>query len=180
MKKTLLTLKKGSPQALEKVYMEYRNAFLQSAKKYDLDHYMLIDIYQDAFITLREHAINGKLDTIKSSVKTYLFSIGKSMIYDQIKTQKDTSFDENSIDFKEISNAPEIFKEPQLTPEQQLLLQHFKNLGKRCQEMLTLFYYKGLTIDEINDNLNYENKPVVKSQKSHCLASLKELTKSLT
>ena len=177
MKEELLTLKKGSNQALEKIYNEYRNAFLQFAKKYDLDHDILIDIYQDAFIALREHAINGKLDAIKSSVKTYLFSIGKYMIYDQIKKQKKTVSYENSVDYKETSDAPEIFEEPQLSAEQRLLQKHFKDLGKRCKEMLTLFYYRGLTIDEITENLGYESKNVVKSQKSRCLKSLKELIK---
>ncbi|MDH7448366.1 RNA polymerase sigma factor [Aquimarina sp. 2201CG14-23] len=178
MKEELLTLKKGHNQALEKIYNEYRSAFLQFAKKYDLDHDALVDVYQDAFIALREHAINGKLDDIKSSVKTYLFSIGKYMIYDHLRKQKKTISYENSIDYKETSDTQDFFKEPQLTAEQQLLRQHFKNLGKRCQEMLTLFYYRGLTIDEITDNLGYENKNVVKSQKSRCLKSLKELIKT--
>jgi len=178
MKEELLTLKKGPNQGLEKIYNEYRNSFLQFAKKYDLDHDTLIDIYQDAFIALREHAINGKLDSIKSSVKTYLFSIGKYMIFDQLKKQKQTLSYENSIGHKESAEIEEVFEEPQLTAEQRLLQQHFKNLGKRCQEMLTLFYYRGLTIDEITESLGYESKNVVKSQKSRCLKSLKELIKS--
>ncbi|MHA7055834.1 RNA polymerase sigma factor [Aquimarina sp. M1] len=178
MKEELLTLKKGQNQGLEKIYNEYRNAFLQFAKKYDLDHDTLIDIYQEAFIALREHAINGKLDDIKSSVKTYLFSIGKYMVYDQLKKQKKTISYESSVAYKETSDTEEIFEEPQLTPEQELLREHFKNLGKRCQEMLTLFYYRGLTIDEIAKSLGYESKNVVKSQKSRCLKSLKELIKT--
>ncbi|GAA4111560.1 hypothetical protein GCM10022393_09360 [Aquimarina addita] len=178
MKEELTILKKGHHQALEKLYNEYRSSFLQFAKKYDLDDDTLIDIYQDAFIALREHAINGKLDSIKSTVKTYLFSIGKYKIYDHIRQQKKTVSYENTIEHKETSTIEEVFEEPQLTPEQQLLRQHFNRLGKRCQEVLTLFYYRGLTIDEITQNLGYENKNVVKSQKSRCLKSLKELIKN--
>ncbi len=179
MKEELSTLIKGRNQALEKIYNEYRSSFLQFAKKYDLDHASLIDIYQDAFIALREHAINGKLEDIKSSIKTYLFSIGKYMIYDHLRKQKKTVSYEESKEFKEISDNEDLRIEyQQLTPKQQLLRQHFKNLGKRCQEMLTLFYYRGLTIEEITESLGYENKNVVKSQKSRCLKSLKELIKS--
>ncbi|MDY8136868.1 sigma-70 family RNA polymerase sigma factor [Aquimarina sp. 2201CG5-10] len=178
MKEELLTLKKSHNRALEKMYTKYRESFLQFAKKYDLDNDALIDIYQEAFIALREHAINGKLDDLKSSIKTYLFSIGKYMIYDQLKKNNKTVSLDNHVDLKENPDAIEVFKEPELTPEQQLLRQHFKNLGKRCQEMLTLFYYRGLTIDEITESLGYENKNVVKSQKSRCLKSLKELIKT--
>jgi len=180
MKEALASLIKDRNQSLEKIYNEYRSSFLQFAKKYDIDHASLIDIYQDAFIALREHAINGKLENIKSSVKTYLFSIGKYMIYDHLRMQKKTVSIENS-GFKDISDTENpILEYPQLTPQQQLLQRHFKTLGKRCQEMLTLFYYRGLTIEEITENLGYENKNVVKSQKSRCLKSLKELIKSPT
>ncbi|KAA1247514.1 RNA polymerase sigma factor [Aquimarina sp. RZ0] len=178
MKEELLTLKKSHNQALEKIYNEYRSSFLQFAKKYELDHDSVIDVYQDAFIALREHAIQGKLDNIKSSVKTYLFSIGKYMIYDLLRKQKKTIPYEHSVEFKETADEEFFFEEPELTSKQQLLRQYFKNLGKRCQEMLTLFYYRGLTIDEITESLGYENKNVVKSQKSRCLKSLKELIKT--
>ncbi|WP_254097249.1 RNA polymerase sigma factor [Aquimarina sp. Aq107] len=94
------------------------------------------------------------------------------------KNRKKTVSYENSVDYKETSDVQEVFEEPQLTPQQELLRQHFKNLGKRCQEMLTLFYYRGLTIDEITESLGYENKNVVKSQKSRCLKSLKESIKT--
>ncbi|MBQ4818833.1 sigma-70 family RNA polymerase sigma factor [Aquimarina sp. MMG016] len=178
MKEELLTLKKGDNRSLEKIYTEYRISFLQFAKKYNLDDDSLIDVYQDAFIALREHAIEGKLNHLKSSVKTYLFSIGKYMIYDRLRKKNNTVSYEDHSDFKDMSDTPEIFEEPELTPEQQLLRKHFSALGKRCQEMLTLFYYRGLTIDEITETLGYENKNVVKSQKSRCLKSLKELIKT--
>ncbi len=178
MKEDLLILKKGPNQALEKIYTAYRSSFLQYAKKYGLDDDSLIDVYQDAFIALREHAINGKLDHIKSSVKTYLFSIGKYKIYDLLKKQKTTLSYENNKDFLNSSELIDVFEEPKLTTEQRLLRKHFKQLGKRCQEVLTLFYYRGLTIEEIAENQGYENKNVVKSQKSRCLKSLKEFIKT--
>ena len=44
------------------------------------------DIFQDALIALYENAQNGKLDTIKSSLKTYLFSISKFMLFKKFKS----------------------------------------------------------------------------------------------
>lgn len=180
MNRELLILKKGSNLALTKLYKEYRNYFMQYARKFDIDEDSLSDIYQDAFIILRDHALKGNLDHLKSTIKTYLVSIGKYIIYEKLKKNNMTIA---------YSNMPQIRNEETITIEnieendiseaQKKLSVYFKKLGKRCQEMLTLFYYRGLTIEEITTSLGYENKNVVKSQKSRCLKSLKELIKSL-
>ena len=69
------------------------------------------------------------------------------------------------------------FENEELTIEQQLLRTHFNKLGKKCRELLTLFYYRGLTIDDIVEFAGYTNGSVVRSQKSRCLKSLKEMIK---
>ena len=62
--------------------------------------------------------------------------------------------------------------------EMQIQLQKaFVTLGKKCKEVLSLFYYRGYTIDEICTRLNYDNKNVVKSQKSRCIKQLKDKIK---
>jgi predicted DNA-binding protein YlxM (UPF0122 family) len=59
-----------------------------------------------------------------------------------------------------------------------LLRAHFKKLGKKCQEVLTLFYSRGLSIDEIVEHSDYTDGSVVRSQKSRCLKTLKDMIKS--
>jgi len=62
----------------------------------------------------------------------------------------------------------------ELTHEQQLLRTHFSGLGKQCQELLNLFYYRGFTIKDILAHSNYNSENVIKSAKSRCLKTLKE------
>ncbi len=64
-----------------------------------------------------------------------------------------------------------------LTQEQILLRKYFKQLGEKCQQVLTLFYYRGLNIEEIVKQAGYNNANVVKAQKSRCLKTLKQLIK---
>jgi len=167
------------PKEISKLYNVNREAFLSFGKKYGLDYDDLVDIYQEAFIALRNHALNGKLDTVKNSLKTYLFGIGKFMIFDLLKEKKKTSSLESpykSID-KDIGLIDSDIEKEELTIEQQLLKEHFKNLGKKCQEVLTLFYSRGLTIDEIVEFSNYTSNSVVRSQKSRCIKTLKKMIK---
>src|SRR5690606_36626853 len=65
-------------------------------------------------------------------------------------------------------------EQEELTIEQVLLKKHFSTLGKKCQELLTLFYYRGYTIKDIIETSDYTSENVVKSAKSRCMKTLKE------
>jgi RNA polymerase sigma factor (sigma-70 family) len=170
----------SNPVEVGTLYNSNRDAFLNFGKKYGLSYDDLSDIYQEAFIALRKHALNGKLDTVNSSLRTYLFGIGKFMIYDLLKEKKKTTeYDPSKLgihDTMELVSTD--IEAEELTYEQSLLHRYFKKLGKRCQEMLTLFYSRGLSIDDIVEHTDYTDGSVVRSQKSRCLKTLKELVKS--
>ena len=170
-------LKDGRSETLKTVYLKYKSSFMGFAKRYPLDETTITDIYQDAIIALRENAINGKLDTLKSELKTYLFSIGKYMIYKKLKQDKSIHLVEDINQFDSLQNPSEFAVDltEALTDEQEQLRLAFKSLGKKCKDLLTLFYYRGFDLDEITTELNYNNKDVVKSQKSRCLKSLRAM-----
>ncbi len=168
-------LKNGEQNALKDIYTNNRLAFIRFAKKYPIAEEDIIDIYQDAIIALRKNAINGKIDNLKSELKTYLFSIGKYMIFDKIKQQKKMHLVEDSSSFIKNEDTFTFDINNELTNEQKQLQAAFKTLGQKCKDVLTLFYYRGFDFEEIMNKLNYTNKDVVKSQKSRCLKSLKAM-----
>jgi RNA polymerase sigma factor (sigma-70 family) len=170
-------LKQGNANALKAVYLGNKSAFIGFAKKYPLEETVVTDIYQDAIIALRENAINGKLDDLKSELKTYLFSIGKYMIYKNLKQQQKMHLVDDATKIDKLRSTPDfsIDLAEELTEEQEILRVAFQNLGQKCKEVLTLFYYRGFDLEEIMNELNYTNKDVVKSQKSRCIKSLKSM-----
>jgi RNA polymerase sigma-70 factor (ECF subfamily) len=174
---TLQDLKQGSEQVFKQVYEAYRDKFLNYARRYRLSEDDTIDVYQDAYIIFYDNIMNGKIKSFTSSIETYLFSIGKYLIFDKMrKNKKEISSD---FDLSIVRNDDELVEtleidEPNLTTEQQLLQKHFKMLGKQCQELLTLFYYRGFTIKEIMETSAYNSENVVKSQKSRCMKTLRE------
>ncbi|MBA3985266.1 MAG: sigma-70 family RNA polymerase sigma factor [Flavobacteriales bacterium] len=168
-------LKKGDEKTIRYIYNEFKPGFLLFAAKYNLEKEDLLDVYQDAIVALCENAKKGNLDTLKSSLKTYFFSVGKYMIYARLKMENQkvpyeniegTHFEWAEEDEEEIYNS-------KISELREL----FKMLGEQCQEILKLFYYEEKKLDEITLIMKYENKDVAKSQKSRCLKSLKELTK---
>ncbi|WP_417370696.1 RNA polymerase sigma factor [Gelidibacter japonicus] len=172
-------LKDNDHKLIKELYVQYRNEFFAFSKKYQIQESDRADIYQEAFLGMRKHAISGKLYDVKSSFKTYLFGIGKHIIYDKHKDYASKkSYDAKLHNADSDYDIIEIDTERELTQEQKLLRHYFKQLGKSCQQMLTLSFYRGLTNEEIAKQYGYESEAVVRSQKSRCLKTLKNLIKT--
>ena len=175
---TIEDLKQGSDLLFKKIYEDNRDKFLSFARKYNLPQDDNIDVYQDAYIIFYNNVMQGKVQEFTSSISTYLFSIGKFLIFDKMKKNNKTinpDFDLSIVREKEDLVDSELELEQQeLSTEQVLLKKYFATLGKKCQELLTLFYYRGFTIKDIIETGNYTTENVVKSSKSRCMKTLKE------
>jgi len=174
-------LKKGSEKALRKVYEDNRAKFINFARRYNLAQEDVVDVYQDAYVIFYNNVMSGKIETMTSSISTYLFGVGKYLIFDKMKKNNKTvssNFDLSIV--KDQDKMLETFEieKPGLTHEQELLRKHFSGLGKQCQELLNLFYYRGFTIKDILEQGTYNNENVIKSAKSRCMKTLKERIKS--
>lgn len=174
--KLIENLKNGDEETIRQIYMDNKNDFWLFANQYNLAPDDLLDIYQDCIIALCENAKKGTIDQLECSLKTYLFSIGKYMIYKKLKSNN------QKVVIEYDSQLPQVIEDE--TDENcnendiKVLQVNFKKLGKKCQEVLRLFYYEENKLDEIQQRLNYNNKDVLKSQKSRCLKQLKDLMKN--
>lgn len=169
---TLEELKKGGPKVYEKIYTAYKEPFYAFAKAYTSETIGIEEAYQEAIISLYENVMNRKITSLESSLKTYLFAIGKYKLFGQLRSEKRLV----PITAVELPETVDLEEEP-LNDRQQKLKASFRKLGERCQQILELFYLNGYTISEIKDIENYENENTVKAQKSRCLRQLKSLIK---
>lgn len=166
-------LKKGDQKVISTIYMEYRTGFKLFANAYPLESTVVLDIYQDAVVALCENAKKGLLDNLQCSLKTYLFSIGKFMIFKQLKSKSQVEFHEN-ID-PDVPVVWEAHDEEQAQEKIQNMKQALDKIGEPCKTILSLFYFEEKKLDEILEIMDYKNKDVLKSQKSRCLNKLKEM-----
>lgn len=167
-------LKSGDEKTIRSIYEDHKNGFLLFASRYGLDKEELIDIYQDAVIALIENAKKGKIDDLKSSLTTYLFGIGKFMVFQRLKKKNKTI---PSDELERFELEYDDYSEDEMNIQLLSLREGLKKLGEQCLKVLTLFYYEEKKLDEIQALLGYTNKDVLKSQKSRCLKQLKDLTK---
>lgn len=170
--KQLELLKSGDRETLKQVYLEHKNGFRLFAKRYTSDSGLVDNCYQDAIIILAENAQKGKIQRLNSSLGTYLFAVGKYLLFKALKTESLTS--EIPEEYADMMGF-ETFEED-ANDEVLIKLQHkLQELGPKCREILKLFYYQSKNLDEITQLMGYESKDVLKSTKSRCLKSLKDL-----
>jgi RNA polymerase sigma-70 factor (ECF subfamily) len=166
-------LRNDDKSALEFIYVTYKEAFFNYALRFDISKRNISDIYQDSIIAMYQNFILNQVILEKSTIKTYLFGIGKHKIYKHLKDKKRTSYTlPKSEDFEEIrleDNIP--------TLQQKQLAHNLNLISDSCQHLLKLFYYRGLSIDDIVDVTDYKDSNTVRSHKSRCVKRLKSLFK---
>src|SRR5690554_6616621 len=84
-RKWIKSLKEGDMAVLDVIYIYYKQGFLEFAKRYPIANDVALDVYHDSMIALFENSRRGKLDNLKSSIKTYLYAIGKYKIFALLK-----------------------------------------------------------------------------------------------
>ncbi|MCD8538999.1 MAG: sigma-70 family RNA polymerase sigma factor [Leadbetterella sp.] len=166
MEKQIAALKNGDRREIEKLYNQYKSGFILFLGRYGLPREELTDIYQDSVVALIENARKGLMDNLEVELKTYLFAIGKFMVFKRLK--KDREISKEDLIFEWYDTGNEETESPRLRAA-------LNRLGGRCYELLNLFYYQGKKLDEIQVLMGYDKKDVLKSQKSRCLKQLKEI-----
>lgn len=164
-------LKAGDMRLFQKYYKEYQSDFVKFGKKYSQDEQMILDTYHDVFLVFYENIVSGKLSTLTSSLKTYLFSIGKYTLFNKLKLEKKVEEFDN---YDKMDEADMMLDDAEeINNRKKELAKALETLGDKCKAILQLFYYQQCSIIEIMNQLGYKNENTVKAHKSRCMKSLR-------
>lgn len=164
-------IKAGDEDSIVTVYQAHRSGFIQWAQStYQVDEPTAADAFQDAVICLHHNIINAKLETLTSSLKTYLYAIGKNIL--RKKLQKEALIDKD-----ESWMVDNLYAEPldsfAANDRQRFVAGLMEKIGEPCKTILKLFYFKGFSMGAIAKAMDYKNENVAKTQKLRCLTTLK-------
>lgn len=165
-------IQSGDQKAIEEIYNRFKPDFMAYASRFSISGESAMDVYQDSIVALYGNILSGKLTSLTSSLKTYLFAIGKYKIYNSLKMKVDIA---DYDDYDAIMDASGEEEEALQEEHIEKLQRAYQQLGGKCQEVVRLFYYENLSIDEIRVRLGYTSKDVAKSQKSRCIKQMKEI-----
>ena len=175
----LADIRQGKRRVLHQQYQLHRRAFVDWAKRrYQCREEDLVDVYQEAFIVFYQNVVEGKIDQMKCSIRTYIFSVAKNLLFKQFRANqkvKTTDTDELFYLADQDLNVEEVWV---INDRQANLKRAVAQLGEVCEQLLTLFYYHGLDQESIMHRMEYKNRQTVKSQKVRCMRQLEKLAKS--
>ena len=168
------SLKSGDMTAYRSYYSSFKGDFITFAHRYTQDREVILDVYHDAFIILYENILSRKLVELQSSLKTYVFSIGKYSLINRLKKDsKLADFHDNVQDDQlALTHVSEFDNEE--NEDVIAVRKHLSKLGAKCRELLKLFYYKRYSIEAIVHEMGYKNENTVKAHKSRCIKSLRQ------
>ncbi len=168
-------IRKGNEKSVVQVYQSFKGGFIHWAQlNYNIDEPSATDAFQDAVVCLYNNIIKGRLENLTSSLKTYLYAIGKNII--RKKLHQPVMLDKDDLWIVEHLKAEPIDSFA-ANERQQLVARLMETIGEPCKSILRLFYFKGFTMEAIAKEMDYKNENVAKTQKLRCITSLKKMVR---
>ncbi len=169
------SIKSGSESELEAIYKKHRQEFIAWAmKSYGCSQEQANDAYQASMLIFYENIMKGKLTELSSSVKTYLFAVGRNKVMEQKRGARkmmvgidahESYLQDRKDDSEEVEQQEEML---------QLVENSMEELGDPCHSILKNYYYHKQSMDEIAQKMNYKNAETVKNLKYKCIKRLRK------
>lgn len=177
-------IRSGKEDVQRRFYFRCQECFLKNSARYDVPENEREDLFQDSFVILWDKIIEGQIYTEGKKVFAvkrggpaevpdltgYFMRIVKNLYLETLRARgrileiTDEAGDDGELWW---SDDDEVMRN--MITRQSVIL-----LPRRCREILTMFYYQGMTLEEIMEersaNQSYNG---VKTAKSKCLDILK-------
>jgi RNA polymerase sigma factor (sigma-70 family) len=168
------SIREGRDDGIVYLYSTYRKEFCQWAvKHYPADHDIAQDAFQETMLAFRFNLVHNRIGEMKSTLKTYLFAIGKNQLINRLKKRH---HEISSDDLTLLQHQQSMVKRDpeELTERQERIKKLIKNMEEPCHSILKMFYYLGYSMDVIAQRMDYKNEDVAKSQKARCIKKIRE------
>lgn len=172
----IIALKTGNgiDKALQFIYKTYyqgleRWVLQNNGSKMDAE-----DLIQEVLLAFVDMIQKDKYRS-EASVKSLLYSITRNLWITELRkrgtdSKRNEVFEVGREQVEEDISGYLIRKEAHQT-----IVDLFDQLGPRCKQILTLFYYENLSVKDILTQTNYENEQVLRNRKYKCLKTLTDM-----
>lgn len=172
----LQKLQEGEDLAWKSFYEEMRSPFrLFFMKKASLDPDEAGQLFHDTMIIFHRNVLRRKLTSpLQSSLKTYLFGIGKNVL------RKEGRGGDWEAEIPEVSIEASIESAHERAAKAELVRSLLKKIGDSCRQLLELVYLKGYVMEAVARELNIANEGTVRKRKFDCLKKMRQLMQERT
>jgi len=132
------------------------------------------EIYQDAIIILYNNVLQGKIVSLESNIKTYLFGICRFRVYEYFRDKKKILVKDDNF-MVDIILEDEVEYKEELESNISQMYMHLNTIGDPCRSILQLYYFEKMDMTSIGDLLGYKNSETVKNLKYKCIKRLQKM-----
>nr|WP_321243092.1 sigma-70 family RNA polymerase sigma factor [uncultured Psychroserpens sp.] len=126
------------------------------------------DVFQEALIILNRNLETSNFK-LTASFYTYLYSVSRFVWSDIQKSL--TKQQLQDLNTQEVQVFQEVIEEKKY----QLAEHAFLEIGKRCQQLLQLFYHQAMSFKDIANVMQFKSSKIAKNQKYKCLQKAKDI-----
>lgn len=132
------------------------------------------DLFQNAFVTLYEQLVSGKLTEMPRSLVAYFHTICQYKLkehFRDIENQMEHEDERDVADFNEdFLNEVLADEDASQTERKEAAVREVvRSLPDPCNKLLWGFYFDDLSMQELADRYNYKSADSVKVMKSRCM-----------
>ncbi|MGK7393944.1 MAG: RNA polymerase sigma factor [Candidatus Cyclobacteriaceae bacterium M3_2C_046] len=161
-------ISKGDERALDYLYKKYYRMMVKLVMSNSGTEQDAKDIYQDALIVFWQKVASGNL-VLTSKISTYLYSICLNLWRKELDRKSRLSNEEkDGISYIDDERQERI----------KIMHECINELGENCKNILTYYYFDGLSMNDIAQKLGYANTDTAKTKKYKCKKKLDQLIKS--
>lgn len=166
-------LRNGDSNVLSALYKKYYNLVLKFVVNNSGSEEAARDIYQEAVIVLYENVQKPEF-SLNCQLQTYIYSVARRLWLKELRRNgKNTLFKETEEEeLADVSTETDAYTEREKEFEQ--LNKSLANLGEPCGSLITDFYVKKMSMEDIAEKYGYTNADTAKNQKYKCLQRLKK------
>ncbi|WP_162343024.1 RNA polymerase sigma factor [Cyclobacterium salsum] len=108
----------------------------------------------------------------ESSINSVLYGINRNIWLTTLRKRKSTLNRDQLYSTQQEREVPDISKTLEEVEGYQLMMSLFEKLGKKCRQLLHLFYYENLSMKEIAAQEGYTNDQIARNTKLKCMKEL--------
>jgi len=129
------------------------------------------DVIQEVLLVFVEMVQKEKYQG-KASIKSFLYTLTRNMWISELRKRGSASRRHESYENEKENSEADVSEYLAYKEGQQFIQKLFAQLGDKCQQILTLFYYGDYSMKEILQKTDYDNEQVLRNKKYKCLKSL--------
>ncbi len=133
------------------------------------------DIIQETIVAFVEIVEENKFRG-DASIKSFLYAITRNLWLAELR-KRNSSDNRNRV----FENAKEVTEQAAVQHLVQrehfaMIQQLFEKLGSKCKQLLMLFYYEDLSMNDVMQQMpDYQNEQVLRNKKYKCMKQLEEM-----